>query len=176
MSGGSTHSPKLVRDLMTVGVVTCAPDTPITEVARLLLDRDLEGVAVLDQEGHSIGVVSRDELVRAYARDDARELKAEDVMREGIVELPPDIPLAAAAQLMQDMGVRLVFLMHHEHGISWPAAMLSYRHFLRHLAAQSDDELSDLGIKAERRSPIEIFVEKRDAARRRAGLPTQDKE
>jgi hypothetical protein len=46
--------------------------------------------------------------------------------------------------------------------------MISYRHILRHIAAQSEDELRDLGISAERRSPIDVFIEKRDAARREA--------
>ncbi len=59
---------RLVRDLMTVGVPTCAPDTPITAVARLLLDDDFEAVIVLDAEGHAAGMISQDELVRAYTR------------------------------------------------------------------------------------------------------------
>jgi len=37
------------------------------------------------------------------------------------------------------------------------------------LAARSPDELRDLGIQAERKSPIETFIERRDEARRRAG-------
>jgi CBS-domain-containing membrane protein len=164
----------LVRDLMTVGVTTCSPDTPIVEVTRLLLDTDLEGVVVLDPEGHAVGVVSRDELVRAYARDDCRDLTAEEVMRDGVPQIPPDIPLTAAAQLMQDLGVRVVFLMHHAGGIEWPAATLSYKHLLRHLAAQEEDELSDLGIAAARRTPLETFIKKRDDARRQTQRPTQE--
>jgi predicted transcriptional regulator len=164
----------LVRDLMTVGVTTCSPDTPIVEVTRLLLERDLEGVVVLDLEGHAVGVVSRDELVRAYARDDCRDLTAEEVMRDGVPQIPPDIPLTAAAQLMQDLGVRVVFLMHHAGGIEWPAATLSYKHLLRHLAAQEEDELSDLGIAAARQTPLETFIQKRDDARRQTRRPTQE--
>lgn len=158
----------LVRDLMTVGVATCSPDTPVVEVARLLLDKTLEAVVVLDQEGHAPGAVSRDDLVRCYAQDDWRDLTASDIMTDGVPELPPDIPLTAAAQLMRDRGVRAVFLMHHAGGIEYPAAVLSYAHFLRHLTAENDDELNDLGIAAARRPPLETFIEKRDAARRKA--------
>ena len=164
----SNTSPKLVRDLMTVGVVTCPPETPISEVARLLLDGDLEGVVVLDQEGNGVGVVTQDDLVRAYSRHDVQSQTAEDVMQDGMIVIPPDIPLAAAAQLMQDKGTRVVFLTHNASGIIYPAAMLSYRHFLRHLAAQSSEDLRDLGIAAERQLPVEMFIRKRDAARRQA--------
>jgi len=158
----------LVRDLMTVGVRTCAPATPIVDLARFMLEQDLEAIVVLDHDGHAVGVVSRDDLVRAYTRADCRSLTAEAVMTDGVPQVPPDIPLAAAAQIMQDRGVRAVFLMHHAGGIAYPAAMLSYTHLLRHLSAQEDDELRDLGIRKDRQSPIETFKQRRDAARRRS--------
>jgi CBS domain-containing protein len=166
MTGSPDTSPKLVRDLMTVGVLTCTPETPIGDIARLLLEKELEGLVVLDHEGHGVGIVTWDNLVTGYAHPNAQELTAGDIMREDVPEIPPDIPLAAAAQLMQDMGVRIVFLMHNAAGIIYPAAMLSYRHFLRHLAARDSGELGDLGIKAQREAPLEVFKRKRDAAMR----------
>jgi CBS domain-containing protein len=157
----------LVRDLMTVGVPTCPPDTSITAITRLLLEHDHEGVVVLDHEGHAVGVVSQDDLVRAYARDDRASLTAEKMMTEGVPQVPPDIPLTAAAQIMRDLGVRIVFLMHNADGITYPAALLSYRHLLRHLAAGDDADLKDLGIRAEREAPLETFIRRRDEARRK---------
>lgn len=158
----------LVRDLMTVGVQSCSQEMSIVELTRFLLDHDLEGVAVLDEEGHAVGVITRDDLVRVYADGNHATLTAADIMTEGVPQIPPDIPLPAAAQLMRDQGLRIVFLMHNSGGIIYPAAMLSYKHFLRHLIAETDEDIKDLGIKAERESPIETFIRKRDAARRRA--------
>ena len=74
----------LVRDLMSVGVVTCKPATPIAEVARLLLEKEIEGVIVLDNEGHASGVISQNELMRAYSRVNCGVLTAEEVMRADI--------------------------------------------------------------------------------------------
>ncbi len=51
-----------------------------------------------------------------------------------------------------------------------PAAFLSYRHILRHMAAKDEKDLKDLGLAAERKTPIEQFIERRDEARRKAGL------
>lgn len=160
-------SPKLVRDLMTVGVLTCAPDTSLVDLARLMLDKSCEAVVVM-QDGHALGVVGEDELVSAFDRVDLHQLVAEDVLREGVPQVPPDIPLAAAAQLMHDLGVRTLFLMHHSGGVEYPAAQISYRHLLRLLAAQDEAELRDLGMHAERQSPLEAFIQRRDAARREA--------
>jgi len=165
----TTLSPrKLVRDLMTVGVPTCPPETPITDVARYLLDKSAEAMVVLNDEGHAIGVVGYDELIAVYGREDAGELVADDVMRDDVPQLPPDIPLATAAQMMRDMKTRVVFLMHHAGGVIYPAAMLAYTHLLRHLAARDQDDLKDMGIAAARQAPLEIFKQRRDAARESA--------
>jgi CBS domain-containing protein len=169
MSDDGPSLPRLVRDLMSVGVLTCSPDTPIVQLTRTLLEKELEGAVVLDDHGHAAGIVTRDDLVRAYASgDDVQTLTAQAVMQDGVPQIPPDIPLTAAAQIMQDRALRIVFLMHHAGGIEYPAAMLSYSHLLRHMAMESLEDLSDLGIKADRESPLETFYKRRDEARRQA--------
>lgn len=160
----------LVRDLMTVGVPTCKWETPIKDIARFLLEHHVEAMCVLDAEGHGIGVVGEEELVAAYHREDLNSLKAEDIMGEGVPELGADIPLTVAAQMMKDKGIRIAYMMHNAGGIIYPAAYVSYRHILRHIAAKDESELRDLGLAAERKSPIEVFIERRDEARRKAGL------
>jgi CBS domain-containing protein len=164
----SNLKPELVRDLMTVGVATCSPDTLLVDIARLLVDKGLEAVVVLDpDEGHALGIVSQDELLKAYTRPDGKDLKAEDIMRDGVPQVPADIPLTAAAQIMMDLGVRVLYLMHHAGGIEYPAGMISYTHLMRHFYATDINEIKDLGIQAERQSPLEAFIERREAARKK---------
>lgn len=174
-----------VRDLMTVGVPTVTTDADAREIARFLLEQNLEEVVVLE-EGHNVGVVGYDELIAVYEQLSApsepmsstednppqeNSLTAEQVMRPGVVSVPPDLPLAAAAQIMRDKRLRAVYMTHHAGGVEYPAAWLTYRHLLRHLSARSDEELQDLGIHAQRKSPIETFIQRRDAARRRQNPP-----
>jgi len=161
---------KLVRDLMTVGVPTCKHDTPVKDIARFLLEHHVEAMCVLDAEGHGIGVVGERELVAAYGRDDLDTLTAEDIMSEGVPELNPDLPLTAAAQMMKDKGIRIAYMLHNSAGIIYPAAYISYRHILRHIAAKDESDLKDLGLAAERKSPLEQFIERRDEARKKAGM------
>ncbi len=163
-------TPALVRDLMTVGVPTCKHDSPAKDIARFLLEHHMEAMCVLDAEGHGIGVVGEQELVAAYGRDNPDELKAEDIMTEGVPELNPDLPLTVAAQMMKDKGIRIAYMLHNSAGIIYPAAFISYRHILRHIAAKDESDLKDLGLAAERKSPLEQFIERRDEARRRAGM------
>ncbi len=161
---------KLVRDLMTVGVPTCKWDTPICDIVRFLLEHHVEAMCVLDAEGHGIGVVGEEELVAAYGSENLDSLKAEDIMSEGVPELGANLPLTVAAQMMKDKGIRIAYMTHNSAGIIYPAAFISYRHILRHIAAKDESELKDLGLAAERKSPIEVFIERRDEARKKAGL------
>jgi predicted transcriptional regulator len=157
----------LVRDLMTIGVPTCKTATPIVDIARFLIDNNTEEMVVLGSEGEGVGVVGYEELVSAYGRENAKSLIAEDVMREGVPELPADIPLTVAAQMLKDKKTRVAYMNHNSAGIIYPAAMISYRHIVRHLAAKDESELKDLGLAAERKSPIEVFMERRDEARKK---------
>jgi CBS domain-containing protein len=164
------NSPKFVRDLMTVGVPTCKANTLVIDVARFLIDNNVEEMVVLGEEGEGVGICGFKELVNAYDRDNVRELTAEEIMSEGVPELPSDIPLKLAAQLMKDKDIRVAYMNHNSAGIIYPAASISYKHLVRHLAAKDDSELKDLGINAERKSPLEQFIERRDEARKQAGL------
>ena len=151
---------------MTVGVLTCSTSTPISVISEALLERDLEAVVVLDDEGHSLGIVGRDELVQAYSHPDYKQLTAEDIMQDGVPQIPPDIPLTAAAQLMQDQNIRVFFLTHNAAGVTYPAAVISYLHFIKYLAGGQPETPKDLGINAERRAPLDLYYERLNEQRK----------
>ncbi len=155
---------------MTVGVPTCKINTPVVDVARYLIENNVEELVILGEEGEGVGTCGFKELVDAYNLDDIRELTVEEVMSEGVPELPSDITLKLAAQLMKDKGIRVAYMNHNSAGIIYPAALISYKHLVRHLAARDESEIKDLGISAERKSPLEVFIERRDGARKQTGL------
>ncbi len=134
---------KLVRDLMHIGVTTCPAETPLIEAVRILLQEGLESLIVLDDNGHAAGLFGRPEAVAAYGLSGAHMhgyagLTVVEAMRPDIPEIPPDIPATAAAQIMLDQQVRDLYLMHHDGGIRWPAAVLRFDDVLRYLADKSD--------------------------------------
>jgi CBS domain-containing protein len=135
---------KFVRDLMHIGVITCREDTPLLETVRTLLREQLDSLIVLNEHGHAVGMLARSDVVAAYGRSGASvqghaSLTAADVMRSDIPEIPPDIPATAATQMMLDQGVREAYLMHHDGGIGWPAAVFRFDDVLRYLVAESED-------------------------------------
>lgn len=133
---------KLVRDLMQIGVTTCRDDTPLAEAARTLLGKQLESLIVLNEHGHAVGMLTRPDVVAAYGHSGARAqgtepLTAGDVMRPDILEIPADIPATAAALMILDHGIREAYLLHHDGGLSWPAAVFRFDDVLRYLAEES---------------------------------------
>jgi len=52
-----------VGDVMTRRVLSVRPDTPLKEVARLLVDHRISGLPVVDEEGKVLGVVSEADLL-----------------------------------------------------------------------------------------------------------------
>ena len=58
----------LARDLMTRDVVTVSPDTPVNEIASLLLAHGISAVPVVDATGMAVGMVSQGDLI---ARNEA---------------------------------------------------------------------------------------------------------
>lgn len=53
----------LARDLMTKEVVTVEPDTPVREIARLLVEHGVSAVPVVDASGMAVGMVSEGDLI-----------------------------------------------------------------------------------------------------------------
>ena len=56
------------RDVMTTAVSSVGPDTPIGEIAKILRDRGISAVPVVDKSGTPIGMVSEGDLI---GRDEA---------------------------------------------------------------------------------------------------------
>ena len=164
--------PELVRELMTVGVFTCTADTPIADLVSFFFDKDLEEAMVME-DGNAIGVIGQEEMVRAFENPEWRSLKVEDILREDYLRIPADTSIKNAIKMMQEKRVRAGYLMHDAAGIIYPAGVLTYRHILRLLAAKTPQDLSDKGFSASRQSPLEAFIQKRDAARRKAQTGTR---
>jgi CBS domain-containing protein len=57
-----------VRDLMTEGILTCAPDASPTDIAGVLVRQHVHAIFVLDDDGRPGGVVSDTDLIAGESR------------------------------------------------------------------------------------------------------------
>jgi CBS domain-containing protein len=60
---------KQVSDVMTTPVVAADPVTDIRRIARVMLDRDVDGVPIVSDSGVLVGFVSRGDILRAVITD-----------------------------------------------------------------------------------------------------------
>ena len=120
-----------VRELMTRDVLTARPDTPVHRLARLMCERDVSGLPVVDEAGRLVGIVTElDLIVRntrleppaffqildgriplespAHFERRMRHIlgtRASDVMTEAVVTVDADAEIEDLASLMVSRGV-----------------------------------------------------------------------
>jgi CBS domain-containing protein len=119
------------KDVMTRGVVTIDAQRAVGDVARILLDKRISAVPVVDDAGRLIGIVSEGDLLRRvetdtqrrrsgwhalltsdrnlaseYAKTHAR--RAADVMTRDVVTVSEDTPLGEIADLFEDHNIKRV--------------------------------------------------------------------
>ena len=97
-----------VKDAMHKGVDWVSPDTPITEIAKLMRAHDI-GCIPIGEDDKLVGMVTdRDIVCKGLAGNgfDASRAKARDVMTDGIHCCREDDDLAKAVHHMETLKVR----------------------------------------------------------------------
>jgi CBS domain-containing protein len=97
-----------VKDAMHKGVDWVSPDTPVTELAKLMRDHDV-GAIPIGENDRLVGMVTdRDIVCKGLAQDtfDARSTTARDVMTAEIHCCREDDDLAKAVRHMEELKVR----------------------------------------------------------------------
>ena len=118
-----------IRDVMTSRPLTVRPETPLKEVARLLVENGFTGVPVVDAVGRVLGIVSEaDFLIKEQGPDAVHHRRlarllgeseatrrqmakvaartAGEAMTAPAVTIEPGRPVQAAAAAMTDRGVK----------------------------------------------------------------------
>jgi CBS domain-containing protein len=123
-------------DVMTTNVITVGPDTSVQEVAKMLSERSISGVPVVDAENRLVGILSEgdllhrvetgterrvqrrrrswwldtigsdEELARDYVKSHGRTAK--DVMTREVVTVSDTTDLAEIANLLETKRIKRV--------------------------------------------------------------------
>jgi CBS domain-containing protein len=109
-----------VRDVMTPHVYTVRGDSTLGEVARIMVERDIRAVPVVDDAGALMGMVTHRELLRFLVPEfqhrsksgefrragaDPQVLPVRDAMSRSVLCLSDEQPLADVASLMNSKDV-----------------------------------------------------------------------
>ncbi|WP_029011379.1 CBS domain-containing protein [Azospirillum halopraeferens] len=119
------------KHVMTSPVITVTPDTPVPDIAALLLQRRISGVPVTEADGRLVGIVTEGDLLhraetgterrrsrwleiftggRGQATDYVKShgTRAADVMTRHVITVGPDTELTDIASLMERERVKRV--------------------------------------------------------------------
>jgi len=66
---------RLVGDVMSTDLITLGPEADHAEAARLMQTEGVKRVPVVDEAGRIVGLVSRSDILRVFARSDAEVLE-----------------------------------------------------------------------------------------------------
>ena len=83
----------LAKDVMNPNVITVREDTPVKEIARIMLEKDISGLPVVDRNENVVGVVSELDLMRKQIAPDAPSIwttlweKNNDGMQKYVADL-----------------------------------------------------------------------------------------
>ena len=109
-----------VKDIMSQDVVCCTSDTPIQEVAQMMVDRDCGAIPVVDDidSRRVLGVVTdRDITTRIVAQGfDVLEKTAADCMSSPVHTLPLEATLEEAERSLQEHQVRRLLVIDSSNG------------------------------------------------------------
>jgi CBS domain-containing protein len=156
--------PMRAQDVMTSPPITVTPETPVLEIAALLVDRGISAVPVVDASGRAIGIVSEGDLLRRCEIGTERQrsqwlellldrsmqaadfskaygLFARDVMTREVISVSPDTDLGEIARILEQRRIKRVPVV--QDGV--PVGIVSRANLLRGLVATARDATASGG-------------------------------
>jgi CBS domain-containing protein len=100
------------EEIMTRNPATCPMDATIVDVARLMAEKDIGFVPIVDGEGRAVGTVTdRDIVVRAVAKGlDLKTAKLRDFGGNEVIYVKPQDDISRARELMQKHKVQRILV------------------------------------------------------------------
>ncbi|GAB6197234.1 CBS domain-containing protein [Lysobacter xanthus] len=105
-----------IRSVMTSDPATCQAETPVREIARLMLENDCGLVPVIDASGKPLGTVTdRDIALRVVAEGrDPQQCTARDCMSTPVTTVTVESSLADATEVMENDQIRRLLVVDRE--------------------------------------------------------------
>ncbi len=134
--GDAREHGETVRDVMTASPLVVTADARIVEAARVMNERGVKRLPVVDSEGSLIGIISRADIVAAYVRPDdvIEDAVREDIIKrvlmvdpvdlevsvdDGVVSVKGQVDNRVDAQILEELTWRLEGVVRAEIDVSW---------------------------------------------------------
>jgi CBS domain-containing protein len=140
--------PKLVKDLMHAGVITCKPNATLGQVAVLLHQHNVHALFVTDRDGRITGVISDFDLMAGeWLSSDSeslhtmKRLNASELMTQPVDSIPASTSLTVAADLFLEKGIGRLLVIENEK----PVGVLSLSDFVASISKTGKSKRETVG-------------------------------
>ena len=125
----------LLRDIMTRGVTSVPMDITLREVAKIMIDQNVSGVAVTDHNGEIMGFITEMDMLHVVVDKSLLDETAEAIMTTSLKSISPSTDLETASSVMLEARIhRLIILSEPGMGASdRPVGILSASDIIRQL-------------------------------------------
>ena len=98
-----------VQEIMTADPACCAPQAPVQEAARLMVECDCGEIPVVDQAGKPHGVITdRDIACRVIAEGKGPDTPVREAMSVPVITVSVDMSVEECCRIMEENQVRRV--------------------------------------------------------------------
>jgi len=156
----------LLKDLLHIGLLTCAPGADLGEVAVLLHNHRVHALVVTDETGAPLGIISDFDLLAgewlssdSESLDTMRKLTAADLMSHPIDSVEVNTPITEAVRALIEKDISRLLVT--EQGK--PVGVISLSDFVAGIAGEQDakrdtvgDVMSDAILVCRGKTPITV--------------------
>ncbi len=97
---------ELVKEYMKEGVVSAQRKSTIKEVAKIMTEKNVGSVIIVDESGKPIGIATERDIVRSLGKDKSIESTIEEAMTSSLITVREDAPVTGALSLMRSYNIR----------------------------------------------------------------------
>lgn len=123
---------KLVKDIMHSGVIGCRPETPLSDVVRILSDTDIHALVVTGDKGEVAGIISHMDVLPFYNQDLSGRT-AQDIMTRQVISVSPETAVSEAVSIMVEKRIHRLIVTEPNNGGLQPVGILSTTDVVREM-------------------------------------------
>ena len=141
----------VVRDLMRKNPYTVAESASIQDTARIMNDKKVSSLVILDEDNNPVGLVTERDLARKVCINDlpTNRVSNKEIMSSPLITIDSESSATTATDLMLKNNVRHLLVIDNESkdnnqpiGIITPLDLVRYEEFTRDEGRKDDLEMS----------------------------------
>jgi CBS domain-containing protein len=95
----------IVKEYMKANVITVSKDTTMEQVAKIMTEKNIGSVIVVDN-GKPVGIITERDIVKGIGKGKKLDSKAEEIMTSSLITIREDSPITGALALMRQFNIR----------------------------------------------------------------------